>query len=71
MVILSNIDIAYRSTTHTYAIRNASETSIGGRAIKTTQQQNDIGAVRAPKGEQTGLLKKGDPLAQLLAESKI
>ena len=30
-----------------YAIRN--ETTSGGGAIKTIQQQNDIGVVRAPK----------------------
>ena len=41
-----------------YAIRN--ETSIG-RAIKTVQQQNDIGVVRAPKGEQNSSVEKGDP----------
>ena len=33
-----------------YVIRN--DTSIGGRAINTIQQQNDIGVVCAQKGEQ-------------------
>ena len=41
------------------AIRN--KTSIGGRAIKTIQQQNDIGVVRAPKGEQNSSVEKGRP----------
>ena len=42
-----------------YAIRN--ETTSGGSAIKTIQQQNDIGVVRAPKGEQNSSVEKGRP----------
>ena len=42
-----------------YAIRN--ENSIGRRVIKTLQQQNDIGVVRAPKGEQNWSVEKGRP----------
>ena len=47
-----------------YAIRN--ETSIGGLAIKTIQQQNEIGIVRALKltrlkGEQNSSVEKGRP----------
>ena len=42
-----------------YAIRN--ETTSGGGAIKTIQQQNDIGVVRAPKGEQNSSVEKGRP----------
>ena len=40
-------------------IRN--ETSIGGRAIKTIQHQNDMGVVRARKGEQNWSVEKGRP----------
>ena len=32
-----------------------------GRATKTIQQQNDIGVVRAPKGEQNSSVDKGIP----------
>ena len=39
-------------------IRN--ETSIGGRAIKTIQHQNDMGVVRALKGKQNLPVEKGD-----------
>ena len=42
-----------------YAIRN--EKTSGGRVIKTLQQQNDIGVVRAPKGEQNSSVEKGRP----------
>ena len=47
------------ASAHPYAIQN--ETSIGSRVIKTIQQQNDIGVVRAPKGEQNSSLEKGNP----------
>ena len=42
-----------------YAIRN--EISISRRVIKTIQQQNDIGVVRAPNGEQNSSFEKGRP----------
>ena len=38
------------------AIRN--ETTSGRRVIKTIQQQNDLGVVRAPKGEQNSSVEK-------------
>ena len=41
------------------AIRN--KTSIGGRAIKTIQHQNDMGVVRARKGEQNWSVEKVRP----------
>ena len=44
---------------YNYAIRN--EKTSGRSAIKTIQQQNDIGIVRAPKGEQNSSVEEGRP----------
>ena len=49
----------YAAAPRDYAIRN--EKTSCRSAIKTIQQQNDIGVVRAPKGEQNSSLEKGNP----------